>query len=294
MNVVYRNFADAYQRVLCQLCYKPEYVSAYNGYEVNENINWVFKVPNSRWNLFDNEIRSPQIEFICKKLIWYLDGNPNVYEIERIAGVFAETNPGTSELNSNYGHLAFRKKVYDKYNNWSFSQYYWAFKSLKEDRDSKNAIIHFSATADCQYFGVKDFVKALNATFFIKENKLHITVVMRMEDVIFDLPGDFVWFSILQQQMLSHLKQIYPELELGIYTHIVGSLSLQGKQFSLAKEMLRHNFYGCRLPSLKEDLVTMLGDPTQITKQLIWDVYNDCEVVYNDTLAQAIFNGATQ
>jgi hypothetical protein len=189
-------------------------------------------------------------------------------------------------------YLAFRKKVYDKYNNWSFSQFYWAFKTLKEDKDSRQAIIHFNAMGDCQYFGVKDFVCTLTAIFNIRENKLFMTVVMRSQDIIFGLPADFAWFSVLQQQMFSHLKQVYPELELGSYTHCVHSLHLYEKHFDLVEDMLRHDFTKASLPPLREDLVTMLGNPTQITKQLIWDVYNDCEIVYNDTLVQTIFDGA--
>ena len=36
----------------------------------------------------------------------------------------------------------------------------------------------------------------------------------------FGLTFDYPFFTMLQQQMFNHLRKIYPELEIGTYTHI--------------------------------------------------------------------------
>jgi len=289
------SFADVYSQSLRSINNEPDYVTSPRGMKIKESLNCVLHVKDPLNNLYDNVVRSSPIEYVCKELVWYFDGNPDVTYIGKHASLWKNiTNPDSNEANSNYGYLVFRKKINDIHNSLVYTQFYWAFKMLKEDKDSRQSIMHFNGIADCQYLGVKDFVCTLTAAFHIREDQLHMTVLMRSQDLIFGLPADFAWFSVLYQQMFSHLKDIYPELQMGSYTHMVHSLHLYEKHFDLANKMLSKEFYPLALPPLKENLVTVMGNPTKACKDLIWSVINKYDFESNDGLIQMIFDRAAK
>jgi thymidylate synthase len=53
----------------------------------------------------------------------------------------------------------------------------------------------------------------------IRDNKLHMTVIMRSNDLVFGLPNDIMWFLITQQIIADLLG-----IETGEYIHIANSL----------------------------------------------------------------------
>lgn len=55
--------------------------------------------------------------------------------------------------------------------------------------------------------------------FFVRNNKLHMTVYMRSNDILWGLPYDINGFCFIQEAMAGILNY-----EIGSYTHIVGSL----------------------------------------------------------------------
>jgi thymidylate synthase len=82
---------------------------------------------------------------------------------------------------------------------------------------------------------------------------------MRSNDAILGTPTDIAFFSVLQQQALSHLKSTWPNLKLGKYTHIVDSYHIYERNFNLVEEMLQHDFEPESMPKLEANLIYQTG-----------------------------------
>jgi thymidylate synthase len=284
----YDTFSDAYVNLLHKIYNDPEFETSPRGMSIKEDLNVMFILNNPRSNLYINEVRSSPVSYICDELLWYLDGNPSPTWIGKRASLWNRITNPDGTVNSNYGNLALYKT--------DPSQFQWTYESLVRDRDSRQALMNYNGIADCQFLGVKDFTCTLSSIFHIRDNKLHMTTTMRSNDIIFGLPADIVWFTIVHQQMYNHLQREYPELELGTYTHIAHSLHLYEKHFELAEKMLEEDFEEDQFPPLKEDLWDETGSimPAayyMIRKALAGDID---QILSKDELINFIYKNSTR
>ena len=87
---------------------------------------------------------------------------------------------------------------------------------------------------------------------------------MRSNDAFFGLTFDLPFFTMLQQQMLRHLQEtVYPDLELGFYTHIAHSLHIYEKNFSSLESALQYPFTEARTPEVEINIIEKDGTPCQ-------------------------------
>ena len=266
----FKTFADAYFNMLHSVYYSPQYETAPRDMKIKENLNAIFTIENPKSNLYLNKVRSSPVEYICRELVWYLSGDPNPTYIAKHASLWDRIRNPDGTVNSNYGNLALHATTP--------SQYEWAYGSLAADKDSRQAIMNYNGIAGCHFDGVKDFTCTLSSVFHIRDNKLHSTTIMRSNDIIFGLPADFVWFTIVHQQMYKHLQKVYPELEMGSYTHIAHSLHLYEKHFDLAKDMLQSEFVAASLPFLNKPLWDETGALSEKSQELTSKVIMSDEV----------------
>lgn len=249
-------FANAYKALLQDLMKRPEYQSEPRGQKCKEITNVVLTIEKPDFNLYNNTRRSSAIKYICAELIWYFSGTNKIDYIKNYASMWDLIKNPDGTVNSAYGHLLFTEK-----NQYGISQWEWARKSLIDDKDSRQAFMHFNKPHH-QWYANKDQVCTLNGIFHIRENKLNFTIDMRSNDAILGLPTDFAFFNILHQEMLLHLKEYYPELTLGSYTHISHSMHIYERNFKLVEEMLEHDFTADSLPTLDVKMVNSIGVPT--------------------------------
>lgn len=248
-----KSFSEAYKKVLDKLINDPEYVVCPRGQKVNEVPNCALVISDPTSNAYINERRSSQKEYIQSEFEWYFSGSNTIEEISKHAKMWKSLlNPDGKTVNSAYGYLLFNDK-----NEHGITEYQWAIESLKRDKDSRQAIMHFNKPRHL-FFENKDQVCTLEGTFQIRENKLNFTIVMRSNDAILGLPTDVAFFTVLQQQALRHLQKYYPELELGTYTHVVHSLHVYERNFECVKEMLEKEFREDKIP-LDKDWIDETG-----------------------------------
>ena len=248
-----QTFAEVYENSLKDLYSDPEYTSSPRGLEIKETTGVSLEILNPISSLYSNERRGSQSKYIAAELVWYFLGRRDVSFISKFASFWKNIQNEDGTVNSSYGHLLFKSR-----NRYGFNQYEWALKSLKEDIDSRQAIMHFNLPKH-QYSGNKDFVCTMYGIWQIRENKLNLTIHMRSNDAILGTPTDIAFFTVLQQQALSHLKHTYPTLELGKYTHVVDSYHIYERNFNLVKEMLDHKFDPISLPVLNKNLIQSNG-----------------------------------
>jgi len=247
--------ATAYKKILHDLLYNPEYISKPRGLEVKEIINCVIEIREPNYNLFVNNERSSPKKYIAAELLWYFSGTNDATFIEKYASMWKKLKNKNNKVNSAYGYLIFNEETD---NDDAYTQYEWVISSLVKDKDSRQAFMHFHKPRH-QYFGNKDQVCTLVALFHIRDNKLNMTLSMRSNDVILGFMTDFTFFNILHQQVFTHLKIYYPELEIGTYTHISHSMHLYEEHYEKVENMLSSEFYPDKTPNLNISIIDESG-----------------------------------
>lgn len=171
--------------------------------------------------------------YFAGELAWYLNKDNDVDYISKYSGFWKNiTNPGTNEINSNYGSLLFGEQLH------------WVVESLKADKNTRQAIA-FLNQPKFQFKGNKDFVCTMYLNFFIRHDRLHMKVQMRSNDIFYGLTFDAPFFAFVHQHVFLWIKDTYPELELGTYYHSADNSHYYERHFDLAakvkKEDLRDN-----------------------------------------------------
>jgi thymidylate synthase len=271
-------FAEVYEKALRDTLENPDYTSKPRGMAIKEICNASLVIDDPYFPLYENDKRSSQFKYIAGETVWYFAGRRDIDFISKYSAFWKQLDNGDGTVNSAYGNLIFKERLNDGRN-----QYQWALESLIEDKDSRQAIIHFN-NASHQWQGNKDFVCTLNGIFQIRDNRLNFTVDMRSNDLILGTATDVAFFCLLQQQMLKHLQLTYPNLKMGSYTHIVHSLHIYERHFSLVKGMLAKPFNHMSYPLMKGNLVTTKGDPTDRLNLLENSIISGDRKSFNDPL----------
>lgn len=248
-----KHIAGIYKDILSDLLNAPEYITKPRGMEVKEIINCIIEVQEPNMNLYKNEIRSSVEKYIGAELLWYFSGTKKTAFIENYAAMWTKLKNDKDEANSAYGFLIFEEE-----NEHHIGEYEWAIKSLVKDKDSRQAIMHFNKPYHL-YEGNKDQVCTLIALLHIRDEKLHMTLTMRSNDVILGFMTDYTFFNMLHQQAYLHLKKYYKKLQMGNYTHISHSMHLYSKHYELVNDMLKHDFIPYATPALNTSIIRESG-----------------------------------
>jgi thymidylate synthase len=165
-------------------------------------------------------------KYFAGEVAWYLKKDNDIEYINKFSNFWKFiTNPNSNTINSNYGSLLFG------------SQLKWCLDSLKADDNTRQAIA-FLNQPKFQFEGNKDFVCTMYLNFFIRDNKLNMKVQMRSNDIFYGLTFDAPFFAFVHQHMLLWLKETYPTLELGTYTHFADNIHYYERHFELSEQIL--------------------------------------------------------
>lgn len=176
----------------------------------------------------DFKDRAFNFKYFAGELAWYLNKDRDVNYINQFSNFWQYiVNPGTNEINSNYGSLVFNEQLE------------WVIEQLHKDPNSRQAIMFFNQPK-FQFEGNKDFVCTMYANFFIRNNKLNMKVQMRSNDVFYGLTFDAPFFSFLQQSVYLILKDTMPELKLGTYYHYADNMHFYERHFDLANNIIKN------------------------------------------------------
>jgi len=259
---------DAYKNILKDLLNNPEYISKPRGMEVKEIRDCIIEIKNPMINLYKNKHRSSPKKYYGAELLWYFSGTNNPTYIEQHASLWKHIHNPDGTVNSSYGNLLFKEKTPE-----GLTQYQWVIESLKNDKDSRQAFMHFNKPHH-QYIGNKDQVCTLQALFHIRNDELHMTLTMRSNDVVLGFMTDWAFFSVLHYHVCLHMKEYYPTLRMGSYTHISHSMHLYEKHYDLVEKMLEDAdskiiFEPDALPVLSEPILNENGSIKEKYKKLL-------------------------
>ena len=178
-------------------------------------------------------------KYFAGELAWYLQRDRDIDYISQFSGFWKGiTNPGTNEINSNYGSLIFNEQLE------------WVIDSIKADKNTRQAIA-FLNQPKYQFEGNKDFVCTMYLNFFIRDNKLNMKVQMRSNDIFYGLTFDAPFFSFVYQHVLMELQKTYPDLDYGTYFHCADNIHFYERHFELASNIIAE-------PEINEELDSVM------------------------------------
>lgn len=246
---VYSDIHEAYLGTLADVYDNPDHIASPRGQKTREKLNYQFTVlnPVAEPIVTKDLERNKVIERYTKKESeLYNSGTNRVEDFAKASKFWNKIANPDGTINSAYGYLIWENKSHGShfeqelvpvaedrasggkvcvYKPVMRSPWEWSLESLKADPDTRQAILRFSLPEHA-YKGVKDFTCTMYGIFSIREGALNLTINMRSNDLMKGLVYDLEFFVSLMDKMLEDLKDTYPKLKKGTYTHIVHSLHI--------------------------------------------------------------------
>ncbi len=178
----------------------------------------IFEYSNAETVLFDNGDRT-EIKQLSK--VWQRVANPD----------------GT--INASYGFMVYHLKDAGNpdFGAEFISQWEWAKNRLILLKKTNQAYIHFNRPKD-QWNDNLDQPCCMNIQFQIRDDRIHLYVNMRSNDLVYGVPYNMLYFVKLLHRMCSELKPYYPTLKIGNYYYHAVSLHFYLKHLDKVQDML--------------------------------------------------------
>ena len=193
--------------------------------------------------------RKISLKYLIAEWLWYCSGRQDSIGadyIARFAPFWNKIRNKDGSLNSNYGFYFFEPMQYvipadnPTYQYKHRSQFDYVCKKLIEDPDSRQAIATIN-NVQHKNGETLDFPCTVGMQFFIRDNKLDMTVMMRSTDLVLGFCNDIFQFSMFQSVVLNRLKYGYPELKMGTLTLFTSSLHVYERHFDMIAAVTRTN-----------------------------------------------------
>lgn len=184
--------------------------SSRDGGIVGEVINAQTVLVDPTKNIMKNDVRKLPMRYAIGEMLWYMSGKRNLKEIQKYTKGWDRMSDDGVYVNSNYGWCIQHK--------YGFNQWEYVKEELKKNPNSRRAVIHIKEASDKES---KDVNCTCTLQFFIRDKKLYMTTYMRSNDIWMGFPYDVFQFTNMQILMSMELG-----VDIGSYTHIVGSLHL--------------------------------------------------------------------
>lgn len=189
--------------------------------------------------------RKWSLHFAIGEFAWHLSASNKLDAIEYYSKEWKNTSEdGQKIYESCYGH-----KIFSPIN--QESQWQKLIKLLKHDPFSRRAVLTLHNFDNLSDLDSKDVACTCSIQFLFRNGKLDATVYMRSNDIVWGLPNDIFFFTMLQELLAKELG-----VEVGVYNHMVGSLHLYERHFDLAESILQNNTEphssGFEMPAMKQ------------------------------------------
>lgn len=176
------------------------------GFEILNPIDNIIKTP---WRKFNHEYAEYEWQ-------WYLSGNPDGTEIAKRAKIWQNMLDKNGHVQSNYGYQWNRN-----------NQLQNVIDLLNKNNETRQAVITIYDGKEHENYSY-DTPCTLNIQFFILENKLNMTVMMRSNDLVYGFCNDQYCFSNLQKIIAEKTNT-----EIGSYYHFTNNLHVYPRHYNL-------------------------------------------------------------
>lgn len=207
------NIDEAFKKWYNLLSTDIELQESRDGDIVGEVIGAITVISDPTRCIMKNDIRKLPMRYCVGEFLWYLSANNNLSAIQHFTSAWDRMSDDGKTVNSNYGMLI------QKY--YGFDQLKMCEDILRNNPNSRQAIIHVKPTRNVIDNPTKDLPCTVSLQFFIRNNQLYLITYMRSNDIWMGFPYDVFQFTCMQIYLAMKLN-----VDLGTYTHIAGSLHL--------------------------------------------------------------------
>lgn len=236
------NTSKAYLYALHDVLHHPDYVTAPRGQKVWEKVDYKFRVmaPTAQPIETKDPARNQVIaDYLKKEFALYDSCSNQLVDFVQASKFWAKVANPDGTVNSAYGHLIWGQQSLGntQFEGVMRTPWEWAKLCLIQDKDTRQATLRFSLPQH-HWKGNLDQVCTLSGNFLIRDDRLHMTILMRSQDLVKGLVYDMPWFCSLIERMTQDLQPTYPGLRGGIYTHIVHSFHIYQRDVDTVRSML--------------------------------------------------------
>ncbi|HYC88787.1 MAG TPA: thymidylate synthase [Thermoanaerobaculia bacterium] len=186
-----------------------------------------FVVTHPRTRCLTNRKRRFNLPLAIGEFAWHAAGSDELSFVAYYAPRWRDfADDDTRVTGSCYGAKIFGSQ-------FGTSQWQQLTDTLRDDVHSRRAILSLWDIARPTTSDVKDVPCTCTIQFLIRDHAVHAVVHMRSNDVIWGLPYDFFFFTMLQELLAEQLN-----LPLGTYTHFASSMHIYDRHFALAEQIL--------------------------------------------------------
>lgn len=185
------------------------------------------------------EGRKLNLSYCKKEWLWYLGADKYDDSIEKHATMWAKLKQPDGSYYSNYGQYLFAAGPTER----GYSQFNYVLWTLRRDPDSRRASIVL-LRQEHLFPENTDVVCTYGINFTIEQSRLHMTVMMRSNDVVFGFTNDAFCFWQLHRFMYVLLKLKYPDLKLGRYEHFTNSMHVYERHYEMLNEICASGLQG--------------------------------------------------
>jgi thymidylate synthase len=212
--MLYKNATDAFELLFSDINANGE---SFAGTKAKFNVSFTLQ------DVSNKTVTTPQRKFnedyAEYEWNWYLKGDRDASEIAERAKIWKQMMvEGTTEVNSNYGYF------WNK--NYQLSR---VIQELKTNKETRRAIVvHYDINELDRYKHDTPCNDVLN--FYIKDDKLHLTVFARSIDLVFGFCNDQYTFAKLMEMVAFQL-----DIPVGEMHWMVTNLHIYPRHYDMLK-----------------------------------------------------------
>jgi len=212
--MIYKNATDAFELLFSDINANGE---SFAGTKAKFNVSFTLQ------DVGNKNVTTPQRKFnedyAEYEWNWYLKGDRDASEIAERAKIWKKMMvEGTTEVNSNYGYF------WNK--NYQLSR---VIQELKTNKETRRAIVvHYDINELDRYKHDTPCNDVLN--FYIKDDKLHLTVFARSIDLVFGFCNDQYTFAKLMEMVAFQL-----DIPVGEMHWMITNLHIYPRHYDMLK-----------------------------------------------------------
>ncbi|MFJ9752874.1 thymidylate synthase [Streptomyces chartreusis] len=174
------------------------------------------------------EIRRSNLVFNLAEALWYFSGRGDLEYISYYAPGIRRFVLGSDALTG----TAYGPRIFT-FGPSRLDQWASVVETLREDPDTKRAVVQIYRPEELTVPGNPDVACTIGLQFLARNDRLNLVTYMRANDAYRGIASDIFSFTFLQELMARELG-----LEVGRYTHMVGSLHLYEPDVGPARRLV--------------------------------------------------------
>jgi thymidylate synthase len=253
---VYPCFEKAYVDVLGHVVNNHEYRNAPRGNASRECLGLSFQLANPRERLPYLTARKVNPVFHFAEALWYLAGRDDLDMI----GYYAPRMRSDSRDGTTVGGSAYGSRIFNPADGDTISPFDRVLALLRAEPGSKRGLLPVFETRELAVADNPDMSCAVALHLLVRAGQLHMVCYMRANDCDRGLLADVFSFTMIQEYAAIQLS-----LELGTYTHHIGSAHIGDRDLDRVQRVLAEADDRSHSPTLRFPFPLMPADTTAET-----------------------------